>query len=136
MSKIDTNETLLSAAVSSWMRDVAPQGILLTDRELNVVSWNRWLEERSGRRANDVLGKNLLQLYPELVDRGLAQNYKDAIAGQVRLLSQRLHGYLLPMPAAVQRVFAHAAERPDFVQSRTMEKSLEHSQSSMMLPSE
>ena len=99
MSKIDTNETLLSAAVSSWMRDVAPQGILLTDRELNVVSWNRWLEERSGRRANDVLGKNLLQLYPELVDRGLAQNYKDAIAGQVRLLSQRLHGYLLPMPA-------------------------------------
>ncbi len=26
-----------------------------------------------------MLGKNLLQLYPELVDRGLAQNYKDAM---------------------------------------------------------
>lgn len=91
---------ILNAAVLSWMYDLAPQGILLTDRSLNVVGWNLWLEERSGRRAKDVVGKNLLELYPDLVERGLESHYKDAIAGQVRLLSQRLHGYLLTMPSA------------------------------------
>ena len=98
MPKTDNVDDILNAAVLSWMHDLAPQGILLTDRNLNIVGWNLWLEERSGRRAKDVLGKNLLDLYPDLVDRGLNSHYKDAIVGQVRLLSQRLHGYLLAMP--------------------------------------
>jgi signal transduction histidine kinase/CheY-like chemotaxis protein len=98
MAKIDPDrDTLLNAAVLHWMQELAPQGILLTDSALNVVGWNRWLEERSGRRCKDVLGKNLLELYPDLIDRGLDASYKDALSGQVRLLSQRFHGYLLPM---------------------------------------
>ena len=95
----DTINEVLNAAVLTWMHDLAPQGILLTDRLLNVVGWNLWLEERSGRRAKDVLGKNLRDLYPDLLERGLDSHYKDALVGQVRLLSQRLHGYLLKMPA-------------------------------------
>ena len=71
---------------------------LVTDDELNVVGWNLWLEERSGNRAKDVLGRNLLELYPDLKARGLDSHYRDAILGQVRLLSQRFHGYLLTMP--------------------------------------
>ena len=47
---------ILSAAVLTWMHDLAPQGILLTDHSLNVVGWNLWLEEHSGRRAKEVLG--------------------------------------------------------------------------------
>ena len=98
MAKIDPDrDTLLNAAVLRWMQELAPQGILLTDSALNVVGWNRWLEERSGRRFKDVLGKNLLELYPDLIERGLDASYKDALSGQVRLLSQRFHGYLLPM---------------------------------------
>ncbi|HVQ64686.1 MAG TPA: ATP-binding protein, partial [Terriglobia bacterium] len=98
MAKIDPDrDTLLNAAVLRWMQELAPQGILLTDSALNIVGWNRWLEERSGRRFKDVLGKNLLELYPDLIERGLDASYKDALSGQVRLLSQRFHGYLLPM---------------------------------------
>ena len=100
VAKVDSDrDTLLNAAVLRWMQELAPQGILLTDSALNVVGWNRWLEERSGRRLKDVLGKNLLELYPDLVERGLDASYKDALTGQVRLLSQRFHGYLLPMAA-------------------------------------
>jgi len=93
------NESLLTAAVLTWMHDMAPQGIVVTDNALNIVSWNGWLEESSGLRAKDVVGKNLLALYPDLVERGLDKHYSDALLGQVRLLSQRFHGYLLPMPA-------------------------------------
>ena len=102
---------ILSAAVLTWMHDLAPQGILLTDHSLNIVGWNLWLEEHSGRRAKEVLGKNLIDLYPDLVVRGLDSHYKDALLGQVRLLSQRLHGYLLEMPT------------PDFKEYSKMQQS-------------
>ena len=93
-----SKETLLNAAVLRWMHDLAAQGILMTDDELNVLGWNQWLEERTDRRAADVIGRNLLELYPELVERRLDRYYKWALEGQVRLLSQRLHRYLLAMP--------------------------------------
>jgi PAS domain S-box-containing protein len=91
-------ETLLNAALLRWMHDLTAQGILMTDDELNVLGWNQWLEEHTERRAAEVVGRNLLELYPELVERRLDRQYKWALEGQVRVLSQRLHGYLLPMP--------------------------------------
>ena len=100
------NESLLNAAVQDWMQHLAPQGIFLTDKSFNVVAWNGWLEERSGRRAKDVVGRNLFELYPDLIERGLDANYRDALEGQVRILSQRLHGYLLPMPSPEFKEYA------------------------------
>ena len=94
-------ETLLNAAVLRWMHDLTAQGILMTDDELNILGWNQWLEERTGRSAADVMGRNLLELYPELVERRLDRHYKWALEGQVRVLSQRLHGYLLAMPTSL-----------------------------------
>ena len=50
-----SKETLLNAAVLRWMHDLASQGILMTDDELNVLGWNQWLEEHTERRATDVI---------------------------------------------------------------------------------
>ncbi len=99
MSEISSKETLLNAAVLHWMHDLAAQGIVTTDSELNVVQWNHWIAEHTGKRAHDVIGKNLLELFPELTERRLDRNYKWALEGQVRVLSQALHGYLIAMPA-------------------------------------
>lgn len=93
-----SKETLLNAAVLHWMHDLAAQGIITTDRELNVVEWNHWMEAHTGKRASEVIGKNLLQLFPELTERRLDRHYKWALEGQVRVLSQALHGYLIAMP--------------------------------------
>jgi signal transduction histidine kinase/CheY-like chemotaxis protein len=73
-------------------------GILTTDENLVVVGWNRWLERHSGRRAEDIVGAPLLQVFPELAVRGLDRYYREAIAGQAAILSQRLHSFLLPFP--------------------------------------
>ena len=62
-----SRETLLNAAVRHWMHDLAAQGIVTTDSDLNVVEWNKWMEEHTGKRAHEVLGKNLLELFPELI---------------------------------------------------------------------
>ena len=93
-----SRETLLNAAVRHWMHDLAAQGIVTTDSDLNVVEWNKWMEEHTGKRAHEVLGKNLLELFPELIERRLDRQYKWALEGQVRVLSQALHGYLISMP--------------------------------------
>lgn len=99
MSKTSPKETLLNAAVLHWMHDLAAQGIVTTDSELNVVEWNHWMQEHTGKHTNDVIGKNLLELFPELTERRLDRHYKWALEGQVRVLSQALHGYLIAMPA-------------------------------------
>ena len=99
MSETSSKETLLNAAVLHWMHDLAAQGIVTTDSDLNVVEWNHWMEEHTGKRTNDVIGKNLLELFPELTERRLDRHYKWALEGQVRVLSQALHGYLIAMPA-------------------------------------
>lgn len=90
-------EKLLSAAVLRWMHDLAAQGILVTDEQLNIISWNQWLEERTGKSATSVIGQNLFDLFPELVTRRLDRHYQWALEGQVRVLSQALHGYLISM---------------------------------------
>ncbi len=92
-------QTLLNAAVLHWMHDLAAQGIITTDSELNVVDWNHWMEEHTEKRAAAIIGKNLLELFPELTERRLDRHYKWALEGQVRVLSQALHGYLIAMPA-------------------------------------
>ena len=88
---------MLNEAAVRWMNDLSAQGIFMTDAELTIRTWNQWLEAHSGRTAAEMVGRNLLDAYPDLVERGLDKYYKDVLEGQVRLLSQRLHGYLLPM---------------------------------------
>ena len=99
MNDQEPEQTLLNAAVLHWMHDLAAQGIITTDGELNVVEWNHWMEEHTEKRAAEVIGKNLLEVFPELIERRLDRHYKWALEGQVRVLSQALHGYLLAMPA-------------------------------------
>ena len=97
MTDHGSKQTLLNAAVLHWMHDLAAQGIVTTDSELNIVEWNHWMEEHTGKRAPEVIGKSLLELFPELTERRLDRHYKSALEGQVRVLSQALHGYLIAM---------------------------------------
>jgi len=102
-----SKENLLNAAVLHWMHDLAAQGIITTDHELNVAGWNQWMEAHTGKRASEVIGHNLLDLFPELTERRLDRQYKWALEGQVRVLSQALHSYLISMPAvSVEQGFA------------------------------
>ena len=93
---------MLNDAALRWMNDLSAQGIFMTDAELTIRGWNHWLEARSGRSAAEMIGRNLFDAYPDLVERGLDKYYKDALEGQMRVLSHRFHRYLLPMtPQAI-----------------------------------
>jgi PAS domain S-box-containing protein len=99
MTETSSKETLLNAAVLHWMHDLAAQGIFTTDSDLNVVEWNHWMWEHTGKTRAEIIGNNLLELFPELTERRLDRHYKWALEGQMSVLSQALHGYLMAMPA-------------------------------------
>ena len=99
MKETSSKETLLNAAVLHWMHDLAAQGIVTTDSDLNVVEWNHWMFDHTGKRRLEIIGYNLLDLFPELTERRLDRHYKWALEGQVSVLSQALHSYLIAMPA-------------------------------------
>ncbi len=78
-------------AVLQGLERLAAQGILTTDTQLNGYSWNHWLELHSGLTAQQVIGRNLLEVYPELLERRLDRFYQQALKVQVVVLAQRLH---------------------------------------------
>jgi signal transduction histidine kinase/ActR/RegA family two-component response regulator len=86
----------LPVALVRWFSDLTHQGLFATDRELRVIVWNRWMEIHSERRAADVLGRPLLELYPDLVGRGVDQYYRDALKGRISVMSYALHRHVLP----------------------------------------
>ena len=106
------NEPIADAALVRWFEEFAEQGIFTTDDRLHVTSWNRWLERHSGRAAADVVGRPLLEVWPDLRDRGLDEHYREALAGHASLISHLLHGHLLPMQTRVgEHLFAKMPQR-------------------------
>jgi signal transduction histidine kinase len=89
-------------ALLAWMHQMAPYGLLTTDAQLRIRSWNQWLENHSGLRGADVIGRPLLELYPDLVNRGLDQHFQRALAGEVSVLATGLHRYLLPLVPTIR----------------------------------
>ena len=86
-------------AMVRWFSELADQGIVATDRNLRIIVWNRWMEMHSGRAAAEAVGRQLFELYPDLIDRGMDWHYHDAMAGKVILISYGLNKYIVPLPA-------------------------------------
>ncbi len=87
------------AAVLSWIQQFAPYGVVTLDESFQVQSWNHWMEQHSGRRLEEVAGKSLFSLYPELHERKLVSHFERALAGETSVLATALHRYLLPLPS-------------------------------------
>ena len=119
------SDLLVNDALVSWLHEFAEQGIFTTDDRLIVTSWNRWLERHSGRAAAEIVGRHLFELYPDLRDRGLDEQYEQALAGHAYLVSHLLHRYVFRMPTRVgDHVFAAMPQRariaPLMVSDRVM----------------
>lgn len=74
-------------------------GILTTDKDLKITYWNSWLEKHTELLSQYVVGKSLVELYPEIKERGLIKILNEVLEqGTVRVLSTKLHKYLIPIP--------------------------------------
>lgn len=86
-------------AVDGWLQEIAPYGIFTTDAGLVVRTWNHWLVQHSGLAAETVIGRQLVEVYPDILARRLDEHFIRALQGEISVLSTALHKYLLPLPA-------------------------------------
>jgi signal transduction histidine kinase/CheY-like chemotaxis protein len=71
--------------------------LFVTDTQLRVIVWNRWMELHSGHAAAEMMGRSLFDVYKDAVARGIKDYYEQALAGHVTVISHALHRYILPM---------------------------------------
>jgi PAS domain S-box-containing protein len=60
----------------------ARSGVVVYDRELRYLVWNPLMEELTGLRAESVIGKHCLDLFPFLRERGVYELLERARAGE------------------------------------------------------
>jgi signal transduction histidine kinase/ActR/RegA family two-component response regulator len=98
----------LHASVVRWVSEDTHQGFFVTDAQLRVVLWNRWMEIHSCRTASDVVGRSLLELFPDVAERGIKEYYQSALEGRVTILSHVLHRFVVALPPTnVDLGFSH-----------------------------
>ena len=84
-------------------------GLIVLNKDMTVKYWNRWMSLHSGIGADDIVGKNLFAVYPQLERAHFLRNCRAVLAfGNFGFFSQKLHQYLFPMPAPGSR--AHEFE--------------------------
>ena len=91
----------LGAELVGQLDRLGDWGVLATDARLVVTGWNRWLTQRTGMEFTAVRGRPLFELFPDLTGRRIDRYYHQALAGHPVVLSQRLHQYILPLPAGL-----------------------------------
>jgi signal transduction histidine kinase len=86
-------------AMLSWIQQFAPYGVITLDQSFRVQSWNHWMEIHSAMRFEEVVGKNVFDLFPDLRHGKLEIPFERALNGESSVLSTALHHHLLPLPS-------------------------------------
>jgi two-component system cell cycle sensor histidine kinase/response regulator CckA len=60
----------------------AGEGIVVYDRELRYIVWNRYMEQMTGLPAERVLGHKTAELFPFLEEQGVVRLLEQALAGE------------------------------------------------------
>lgn len=70
-------------------------GLIVVNRSMEVVFWNRWMEEHSQIPREQVLGKVLTEKFPALIQKGLPWKVQSVFKlGNFAFFSQKLHQFL------------------------------------------
>jgi diguanylate cyclase (GGDEF)-like protein/PAS domain S-box-containing protein len=86
----------------------AAEGIVVYDRELRYLVWNRFMEELTGMPAAMVLGKRATDLFPHLREQGVDLLIQRALSGE-DVASPDMHYYI---PGTPREGWASAVYHP------------------------
>ncbi len=72
-------------------------GIIVVDEPLTVVFWNRWMEEHSLLPREEVRGKPLYELFPDLVKKEFTAKAREAFRkGEPTFFTHKVHQFMFP----------------------------------------
>ncbi len=92
-------ETSTSPEPAARIIDSVHAGILVVNRDFEVEVWNDFMAVHSGRPAEDVVGRDLFQCFPELPERWLKQKLRSVLVlGNRAFTSWEQRPYLFRFP--------------------------------------
>ncbi|MCJ8269665.1 MAG: PAS domain-containing protein, partial [Psychrosphaera sp.] len=65
-----------SAKLKEFIVDHLNIGVFSVDKQMNLLLWNGFMENNSHRSADEVIGKNLFEMFPELPKKWLQRKIK------------------------------------------------------------
>jgi PAS domain S-box-containing protein len=80
----------LNIALAERLLDRSGDGMLAYDRNFRCIYWNRLMELSTGLSSGDVMGQNLLELFPFMTEIGEDAFLRRAIAGEEVVTKNRL----------------------------------------------
>jgi transcriptional regulator with PAS, ATPase and Fis domain len=87
-------------------------GLVILNQDLIVIAWNRWMEHHSGILEENIVGRQILEFYPNLSEPKYKRFIKSVFAfGNYAYFSQKLHHYLFAM-----KNFSSSAEALPYMQ--------------------
>ena len=76
LKKLYTLETINTLIIKN-----APDGIVVYDLDLNVLSWNPLMEKITNIISEDIVGKNIYDVFPGLRDSETSETFNIALSG-------------------------------------------------------
>jgi PAS domain S-box-containing protein len=59
------------------------QGVIVLDKNLHYLIWNQFLEEMTGVKSADMIGKYPLEVLPDLAEKGVIEKLERALKGEI-----------------------------------------------------
>lgn len=115
--------------IFAQMFEMISAGMVVLDRNLTVLQWNRWMVNHSRVKTEDIVGKPLLTFFPNLNKPRFLRNIKSVFAfGTYTYFSQKLDPYLFPFKPVdtFGADFAHMRQRCSMGPLRDENKRIEH----------
>ena len=76
-------------------------GIIILDNSLKVLAWNKWLEVFTKIKEQDILHKNLCEVFPYINEKKLKRKTKTAlVTNNPSFLSLNTNRYLIDIPVS------------------------------------
>jgi diguanylate cyclase (GGDEF)-like protein len=97
--------------------EIINEGIVVLDKELKVIKWNRWMANHSKITSDQIIGHSILEFYPQLDTKWFQRSCKSVLTfGNFLFFSQKLHKYIFPFKSE----YSICAEYDNMQQSGTM----------------
>lgn len=76
-------------------------GIIILDKELNILAWNKWLEIFTKIKEQDILNKNLCTVFPYINEKKLQRKAKTVLVTKnPSFLSLNTNRFLIDIPVS------------------------------------
>ncbi|MGC8865863.1 MAG: PAS domain S-box protein [Bacteroidales bacterium] len=85
-------------ALLKWMMGASGMGILLLDKDLNIMDVNEWVLLKTGKRRDEIITCPITRVFPEITELKNDRYLQAALKGEIHVLSGRFHKYFIRIP--------------------------------------